>query len=87
MQVENRPLDAEFVSLIHEVFKKEIPAYLWRGYAILDKDKGCLIEKTQVAHILHLHGILISAINSPINVKRANEIFPKLEIVSNLVVR
>uniref|UniRef100_A0A146M080 Fatty acid synthase n=1 Tax=Lygus hesperus TaxID=30085 RepID=A0A146M080_LYGHE len=56
--IENRPLDAEFVSLLHEVYKKEIPAYLWRGFAIMDKEKGCVSEKIQNSGLKRPHVVL-----------------------------
>uniref|UniRef100_T1H7Z0 Carrier domain-containing protein n=1 Tax=Rhodnius prolixus TaxID=13249 RepID=T1H7Z0_RHOPR len=38
--MEEMPLDREFVKLLHDIHAHEIPAHLYRGYAILSKDKS-----------------------------------------------
>ncbi|GLV38468.1 Fatty acid synthase 3 [Carabus blaptoides fortunei] len=35
----NRPMDAEYIGLLHESFKFDIPAHVYRGYGIFTKDK------------------------------------------------
>lgn len=38
--MENRPLDAEFVRLLHEIHGEDIPGHIYRGYTILKKEKS-----------------------------------------------
>lgn len=37
-ELESRPLDAEYVALLHNIQKEETPGYIYRGYSVLAKD-------------------------------------------------
>ncbi|KAG7203848.1 hypothetical protein KM043_017902 [Ampulex compressa] len=38
--IESRPLDAEYISLFHEIHAHEIPGHLYRGYSIISADSS-----------------------------------------------
>lgn len=44
------PLDREFVKLLHDIHAHEIPAHLYRGYAILSKDKSISCKNVKVSY-------------------------------------
>nr|WIW72532.1 fatty acid synthase [Kerria lacca] len=41
---ENRPLDAEYIRLMHEIHSENIPGHIYRGYTLLKKEQGELMR-------------------------------------------
>lgn len=37
-QIENQPLDVEYIRLLHDVFAKEMQGHLYRGYTIVESE-------------------------------------------------
>ncbi|XP_053963784.1 fatty acid synthase [Anastrepha ludens] len=54
--VEKKPLDAEFVALLHNIQKEEVSGMVFRGYAVFEKC-GTERVKTLVRDVQHFTGI------------------------------
>lgn len=54
VQFESRPVDAEFVHLMHDLQSTEIPGHVYRGYTLLTQDDRKL-RSIQVSKEPHLH--------------------------------
>lgn len=59
-QLEITSLDSEFVGLLQEIHKQDIPLHLYRGLILLHKNEHCLLKKIEVklnSYILNLSAV------------------------------
>jgi hypothetical protein len=54
IQFESRPVDAEYVSLMHDLQSTEIHGHIYRGYTLLTQD-GRKLRSIQVSGQLHMY--------------------------------
>lgn len=52
-QVESRPVDVEYIRLLHDIYAQVIPGHLYRGYTILE---GNSESKKRIREIKHYPG-------------------------------
>lgn len=55
--IEKKPLDAEFVALLHNIQKLDDTGMVFRGYGIFAKDESELKTKTVVRDVQHYSGV------------------------------
>lgn len=52
-QVESRPVDAEYVRLLHDVYADDIPGHMYRGYTVVG---GSATQDKPIREIQHYPG-------------------------------